>query len=151
VRRIGDHVEAFGGKGGAVLGADLLGTQPPFGQALHQPGYDTAHRDRVESVHVCAAVQPLGCPLVENPGQRPQRLIRLVVLLVLVPQLLADRRAGLAAHRLLLGLNRLFVELLQIVVDDELIVHLQPLLFGRVHAAIVEEHQPPAEGRIVHA
>ncbi len=68
------------------------------------------------AVAVGMAVESFGGALIEDADQRSHRLIGLEVLLELVAQLLADGGTRLAARRLLLGLDRLLVELLQVVV-----------------------------------
>ena len=83
-------------------------------------------------------VESFGSPLIKHAYQWPHRLIRFVVLLVFIPQLLADGGTRFSASRLLFRLDRLLVELFQVMIDDELVVYLLPFLFRIIDAAIVE-------------
>ena len=96
-------------------------------------------------------IESFGGALVKHSHQRSHRLIRLKVLLVLVPQLLADRGTRLAARRLLFWLDRLLVELLQVVLDDEPLVNVAAFFLGGEDAAIVEVQDAAADLGVVDA
>ena len=87
--------------------------------------------------------------LIEHARQRPHRLVRLVVLLVLAVHLLADRGTRLTTGPLFPGSNGFLVELSEVVVNDELVVHFQPLLFRSVDTAVVEGQELSAQSRVI--
>ena len=136
---------------GCAAHPEVFPGQQSFGQRLHHPRHHAARGDRVEPIGVGVPDQPLRGALVEDPAQRAEGLVGLVVLLVLLPHLLADGRAGLAARALVARHDGLLVELPQVVVRDEPFVQGDPLLLVEVDRAVVEGHHPALDRREVDA
>ncbi len=113
------------------------GQQVPV-EKVHQPCQHSPRGDGVEPHGVAVVVELFRGPLVEDAAQGAHGLVRLVVLLVDAVHLLADRDAGLPAGGLLPGDNGLFVELPEVVVDNEVLVQAFSLLLGPEDSAVVE-------------
>jgi hypothetical protein len=89
---------------------------------FHDPGQRAAALDRVEAHRIDKIVQQFRRALVEDAHLRPQDMIRFVVLFVLSVQLFANHRARLAAVLELLGLDGFFVELRQVMLQNEILM-----------------------------
>ena len=150
VGRVVGEVEAHAVRAGGKPNVGRV--DQPVGDQLHDPGQRAAQLDRVEAHRVGVVVDALGGALVEDADLRAEGVIRLVVLLEVLDDTSCRRPAhGSPQCCLVLGLDRLLVELGQVVLQDEVVVLAQTCLFGGVDALVVEAHDALVERAHVHA
>ena len=87
--------------------------------------------DRVKAHRIDIVIEQFGGALVKDAHLRTERVVGLIILFVLPVHFLADHRAGFAAVLEVLGLDGLFVELLQVMVQDEILMLVQARLDRR--------------------